>query len=219
MSRKRSSRRRLNPDWSRPRVRKGKKGFFHAPKSTFFGTGPVRLNRRHRRRTRHNPFNLKATFSRITNKQWLTSVASLSGGIVAGLVVNTVIRGQMGKVTQLMPYSKYSGALNIVIGSLMVGMGKKKMIKEAGVAVAAVGLYDLVSVNVQMLGLPVIGDVTVPSLKGSYAVPVLPVSRVASVAGSYGSPVRSGYSGSYQAPDMVTEGFHGDNSPYEGIDF
>ena len=246
MARKRKHARRNAVKWHRPRVRVAKGKFFHGPRSTLFGAGPVRLNRKHRRRhlarflsnpirvkyprmrrhsRRHNPaFNLKQSFARITNRKWLTSIAMIGGGLVGGMVIKQLLVNLMAKSTITNKYTKYAGAGSILIGSLMVGMGKKRIIKEAGVVIAATGLYDLIASFVPTI-LPPLPGVTGPlaklTMQGSYAVPYLPVSPVASMAGSYGSPVRAGYSlnGSYQAPEMATEGFHGDNNPYDGIDF
>lgn len=177
----------------------------------------------HRRRhARRNPFNLggiKTSLKRVTNKAWLMNLVTISGGIAAGMAGKSVFVNLMPKIG-LGSFTQYAGAGNILLGSILVGMGKKKLIKEIGITMAAVGMYDLIASMIPQY-LPTLPSVTIPGLggpvSGSYSVPTLPVSPVAALSASYPGTTRAGYAGSYMAPDMRTEGFHGDENPYDGI--
>jgi hypothetical protein len=244
--RKSRKRRGSTVSWHRPRVRKVGGTFKHAPRSRFFGTGAVMVNPRRRRsvrrngvltmrhnpvivrygrkahrRTRHNPFNVKNTLRQITSKRWLITIGTIGGGLVAGMAGKTLILNALP--ANMKQYSKYVGLGHIVLGALLVGMMKKKALKEVGVVIAATGLYDLVATNVPALGLPALPGYTIPGtakLSGSYPVSRLPVSAVsaAGVSGNYGVAARAGYAGSFMST-TPQQGFSGVDNPYEGIDW
>lgn len=227
--------------WHRPRVRKVGGSFKHAPRSRFFGTGSVMVNPRRKRRSyrrngvltmrhnpirrrrhvRHNPFNVKRTLKQITSKRWLITLGTIGGGLVAGMAGKSLILNALP--ANMKQYGKYVGAAHILLGAVLVGMMKKKAIKEVGVVMAATGLYDLIAVNVPMLGLPALPSYDVKSvgakLSGSYPVSHLPVSPVAAqLAGNYSTVARAGYNGGYMST-VKTEGFAGLDNPYSDIDW
>lgn len=188
----------------------------------------VRYPRSHRRHYRHNPFNLRgvgASMKRIVSRPWLTKIGTIGGGIAAGMAGKSLVVSLMPRIG-LGQFTQYSGAGNIILGSIIAGMMRKPMLKEIGVTMAAVGLYDLIASSVPMLRLPVLPSIDVMSMvpgmapsavSASYPVPTLPVSPVARLSSSYGQAQRAGYAGSYLAPDMHTEGFRGDDNPYSDI--
>lgn len=152
------------------------------------------------------------------NKQWLVTVASLTGGIVLGMGIKTVMLNVL-PMLKLGAQTKYVGAGSILVGSLMVGVGKQRMIKEAGVVVAATGLYDLVATLIPALKLQplpswgLVAQIGAPKgMSGSYPVDHLPISPVAAMNGNYSSGAAAGYGDSYLAPDMRTQGFLGDDN-------
>jgi hypothetical protein len=122
-------------------------------------------------------------------------------------------------------YDKYVGAGQIVLGSLMVAMAKKKGIKDIGMMIAGFGVYDLIQQNLAMSYLPPIPRVQgitnmIPGLSASYAVGHRPVSRVAGavpMAASYQPQLAS----SYDTSNSRTVGL-GEDAPMghlPGIDF
>lgn len=227
--------------WHRPRVRKWKGRFFHSRRSRFFGRRPVMVNPRRRRRVRRlyvgrirrvrvnrrrrmNPGvgMIKAQLRQLMSKQWMVTIASLAGGLVLGMGVKTVLLNVM-PMLKLGAQTRFVGAGNILVGSLMFSMGKQRMVKEAGVVVAATGLYDLLATNLPMLQLQPLPSWTLVSkigagkMSGSYPVDHLPISPVAAMAGSYDNPAQAGYGESYLAPDMQTQGFLGDDSVFAEV--
>jgi hypothetical protein len=213
--------------WHRPRVSVSHGHFRHAPKSRFFGVGPVKVNRHRRHHSyRMNPLNVKGVIRQITNKRWLISTAMIGGGIAAGMATKSVSE-MLLKQLKLDRYDKYSGALSIVIGALLIGMMKKRQVKEIGAIIAGAGLYDLVAQNVKALKLTPLPTISLPKLPGmapaavsaSYATAVRPVSPVARVGlqSSYGVVAPAGYGSSYQA-NVPTQGFSGMDNPYADIE-
>jgi hypothetical protein len=110
---------------------------------------PFRMHRIHRRRRRNPAFALKSLMS----KRWLITIGTVSGGVVLGLAGKTLVTNLM-PATTTMKYGTWYGAADILIGALMVAFVKNKAIKEMGVIVAGMGLYDLLASNVSALGLP-----------------------------------------------------------------
>lgn len=210
----------LNPRRRRRRSRKGLFTSRHNPMVTV--RYPSRSRRRH---TRRNPaLNLKGAIRRMTNRKWLLNLATISGGLLAGMASKSFVVSIMPKIG-LGSQTQFSGVGSIALGSLMIGFGKKRVMKEIGVVIAATGLYDLLAQNIP-IGLPALPSFDVMSsipglaapVSASYPVPTLPVSPVAALSASFPAPARAGYQGSYMAPDMRTEGFHGDpDSPYADI--
>jgi len=237
----------------RPRIRFFGGKWHRSKKSRLFG-GPVMLNPRRRRRRgrrsftfRHNPFvsvryphrrhrrhnpgiNLRGItggLRRSISRPWLTQVATVGAGLAAGMAGRSLVQSLMPRIG-LGNFTQYSGAGNIVLGSVIAATMRQKIAKEIGVMLAAIGVYDLIQANVPMLNLPAFPSIDLLSMvpgmgaprqvSASYPVPSLPISPVARLSSSYAQASRPGYAGSYLAPDMRQEGFHGDSdSPYEGI--
>jgi len=215
----------------RPTVIRTAKGWRRAPGSKYFRK-PTRINPRNRRRKSYRRHNPKVSLKSLMNKKWLMSVVKIGGGVVLGFMTLPLVNGLIPAANRA-DYDKYLGLVNVVIGALMFGFIKNKDIKEMGLVVAGMGVYDLIASNVDALKLMPIPRTNAlitdmlpepaaststggKGTSGSYQASRLPVSRAAAsgmVGASYPG-ARAGYLGdSYRA----SSGF-GDN-PYEGIDW
>jgi hypothetical protein len=153
------------------------------------------------------------------NKNTLVMIGSMGAGLVGGMFLKGQVETMMKNNASLSEYTQYSGVASIILGGMLFVMGKKAMLKQAGAAMAAVGLYDVVQQNVLKTQLPALKPVELPTGVGSsYPVNYLPVSRVA-MGASYPGNAPAGYLGSsYQAPDSSTQGFSGGmDNPFENI--
>ncbi len=206
-SRRRKSRK--NPGSSSVIVRYGRK-----VRRSSRRRNPV-YRRRSSRRTRRNPFNVKAGFKGLMKKNTLVMIGSMGAGIVGGMFLKGQVESMMAKNTTLAGYTRFSGVASMLLGGLLFIMGRKAMIKQAGAAMAAIGLYDVVQQNANIAQLPAIPAM---ALGSSYPVNYAPVSRVA-MGASYPGNAPAGYVGSsYQAPDSSTQGFSGGmDNPFENI--
>ena len=195
-----------------PRKRKGRKGKRH---------NPFYARRRTRRHYRRNPLNVRGL---IPNKAMLMTSLKLGIGVTAGFVSTSVVSKVMS-MAKLGQYDKYLGVGQVVLGSLMVAMGRKKGIKDIGLMIAGFGVYDLIQQNLAMSYLPPIPRAIgltnmIPGLSASYAVGHRPVSRVAGavpMAASYQPQLSS----SYDTTNSRTVGL-GEDAPMghlPGIDF
>lgn len=210
-------RRRHNPKIGvhRPRLHFSKSGWRRGKRSTLF-TSPVMINPRRVRRSRRRNPNLMKNLRNAFSRKWLMSAVSIGGGVAAGFALKSFYR--VLRPVNMSQYDNWSGVVNVIVGSLMFGMMKRKALKEIGVVVAGTGLYDLIASNVPMLGLPsipavgLVQTITGKSVAGSYATATLPVSPTAasSVSASYSDSSRTvglpGVSGTALTMD-----------PYEGI--
>lgn len=162
------------------------------------------------------------------NKKVLMTGLSIGGGLIVGAglmpLINQLVPFKEDKVTKIID-RKYMGIFHVVLGGLMFGFLKNKMLKDMGLVIAGTGIYDLAVSNIDYLSkdlglLPLPGTSTVvdtafkPALKGSYSVARAPMSHVAA---SY----QRGYGASYQraVPQAGLSGSHGSESPYSEIEF
>lgn len=186
-----------------------------------------RMNRRRRytrRYTRRNP--IKA-LGNLTSQKWLMTAAKIGGGIGVGAIAMPIISNYVPGVSK---YDKYLGIAHVVLGAFGVSFLKNKDLKDMSMIIAGTGVYDLIASNVPQLGLKPLprqlgtafsSVLPKASLSASYTSRMMPVSPVAAagrgMSASYGVPARAGYSASYPAPGMKTQGLSSDN-PYEGIE-
>lgn len=82
----------------------------------------------------------------------LTMLAGYAAGTAAGFMVLPVIYQAM---PAQLKNRKFIGLGNVALGALMFGYLRNKTAKNAGIMIAATGLYDMLSVNFTALGLPV----------------------------------------------------------------
>lgn len=92
---------------------------------------------------------------RMLSQKNLTRVAGLTGGTILGFMVLPVF---YQAVPAQMKNRKWIGLGNVAVGALMFGYMKNKVAKNAGVMIAATGIYDMVTQNFSQLGLPTIPE-------------------------------------------------------------
>lgn len=172
---------------------------------------PVRRYRR--RRTRRNPNFIK----QITSQRVLMQGLTIGGGMIGGAFLIPAVE-RMIPADNRATFSKYLGAVNLIVGALMYGSLRNRQMKELGLVIAGTGVYDLVQQNIPQLPLPtlrataLVSQVMAP-MSASYGIARRPVSPVArQLASNYRVPARAGYGASYMAPGMRTQGFAGDTS-------
>lgn len=170
------------------------------------------LRRRHtRRHTRRNPINLRA----LTSRQGLMTAATVGIGIAVGYALLPIISSMLpaSLVTARKANTgagRFLGLINVAVGLLVASAMRQARVKQIGMVVAGMGVYDLIASNVPTLGLAalpinlnVAGTPIGPKLAGSYPALVSPASGM---AGSYG---RSSYGSNYSP--IATRGFGDDN--------
>jgi len=135
----------------RPVLKYTNKGW-RRPKRSRLMRKATRVNPRRRRRTRRNPsLNLRTLFA----KRNLIHITAVAGGIAGGmLAVPAILR----VAPQLGEHRQFLGGIPLVLGLGIGGMARKPAIKTAGMTLAAVGLYDLISQLVTALRLPTLPE-------------------------------------------------------------
>jgi hypothetical protein len=86
----------------------------------------------------------------------LMDLAGLAGGFIVGGMLGKQIKEPLAGLGG-MDLSKFSGAVNILVGAFMAAMIKQGIGKKAGLGLAASGVYDLLAENVPALNLPTLG--------------------------------------------------------------
>jgi len=156
----------------------------------------------------------------------LVNVATIGIGVVAGfltlpLVARILPQSILDERAKMEGFGKQIGLVNVAIGALLFGFMKNRRVKEAGLIIAGMGVYDLIAVNITQLGLPplpvsstaidkLLGPVEVkPKVGASYPALVSPASRV---AGAYGPSSYDGIGGRVGATyeSAMTRSFGGD---------
>lgn len=179
---------------------------------------------RRTRRRRRNP-NLPTAIRGVFSQRNIMNAAKVGGGIVAGTL--TIPMLYTISPAALQAQSRFFGLANVLVGGLLVGLVRNKDVKDMGVIIAGVGMYDLIQQNVPQLNLPAIPrsnpmisgmlpttgtSASYMPLAASYMTAARPASQVA----------RAGVGASYLAPRTKTVGLQGDweafaNDPYKGI--
>jgi hypothetical protein len=160
----------LNPRHRRRR-RSRRSMMFHNPRPMFS------LRRRLHRRRRSNPFNIRKM---VPSKKLLAGALKITAGVVIGFMAMPLIN--LVVPAQYRAYRNLYGVAHLVLGATAVGLGKKKVVKDIGIVLIAVGLYDLLQQNVRQLNLPAIP--TTNDLISS----VLPQAGVAGMGANYALP-------------------------------
>lgn len=83
----------------------------------------------------------------------LRMLAGYAAGTALGFTVLPVI---YRVIPAQMRNRKFIGLGNVALGALMFGYMRNRMAKQAGIMIAATGIYDLVSVNFKAMGLPTV---------------------------------------------------------------
>jgi hypothetical protein len=165
-SRKRASRKRSKAKGRRIRpviIKVGKT--FRRPKRSRTFKRATRINpkRNSRRRTRRNP---KLSLRGVFNKANLITIGSLGLGVMSWSYIKGYTLKSIEGNASTAKAAGYIGAVPLIIGLLMVSMSRKPMLRNIGMGIGAIGVYDLLATNVSTLKL-------VPpsaSLSGSYPV-------------------------------------------------
>lgn len=161
----------------------------------------VRINRRKRRRTRRNPAGIKG-LKNMFNRAVLMRTASAGAGIAIGFTAMPLIYRILP--SQLKGQRQWLGGIHVLLGLGLAGMFRSRNVKDIGLVIAATGVYDLIAMNVDILGLPPLrttsplvnklipaaapaelpaeaasGNLSMTHYGASYPVMAAPVSRVA----------------------------------------
>jgi len=184
----------------RPLLVRSHSGWRRPKRSRLFPRA-TRINprRRSHRRYRRNPLGLpKLPFN-------LQNVAmgglKIAGGIAIGMMgMPLIVKHLAPMVDKTGQYRKFYGLVHVVLGAVAASMIKKQIVKEMALTVAGVGVYDLLSQNLTMLGLPqLMGDEP-----GVIGVDMEPAKM--------GSSYQSALGASYGADDIA---YGGDNDSYD----
>lgn len=145
----------------------------------------------------------------------LVNMATIGIGVVAGyltlpLMCKILPASVLAERQSMTGFGKQIGILNVALGALLFTFMRNKRVKEIGLIIAGMGVYDLIAVNVAELHLPPlpISNPLIDSMiPGAVGAPVTPKSGYMGasyrgpapaigtrVAGSYGP---SSYGGSY----------------------
>lgn len=227
---------------SRHRVtvyRRGRK--LYAPRGRMAARAMVepgtRINRKRRKTTakrrRYYRRNPRPTIRNIFSRRVINTSVKFAVGMGTGYMVIPVLN-------KLLPANmresatgqfKWLGAVDFAVGALMTAFIKNKDVKDVGMVVAGLGVYDLIAANVPMLGLPAVprnnkivnqlfgGTTAGEAISASYRAP----SRTGGYSASYSmpyrptSPVARGMSASYAAPYSMTEGLSSDYPAGSGM--
>lgn len=182
-----------------------------ASRKRWGGRRKVRRNprRAYRRYARHNPPKfLKA----LTSKHVLMTGASIGGGIIAGYLTFPVIYNMLP--AEVKAQRNWLGLINVGVGALMYAFLRKPILKNAGLAIAATGVIDIIVKNVPQLGLE---QLALPET--SVLSTMMPQATGASFESAIlpSSPMAQNLAASYSAPGFVMAGLGSDN-PYRDIE-
>jgi hypothetical protein len=139
----------------RPVLYRTSSGNWMRPEKSKLFTHSTMINPRHRRRGRrsfrHNPFRVKQLIS----KKYLMGTLVLGGGIAVGFLAMPLVT-KLATALKLGAYRRYFGLGHVVIGGVLAAMMKRRALKELGLVIAGVGVYDLIANNIPALQLPAV---------------------------------------------------------------
>jgi hypothetical protein len=255
-----SARRRKNPAKKRKTARRRVKSTVgtHRPRLTFSGGkwyggkssrslirrgSGTRINRRRKRRgrrVRRNPLSVRGIKS-MFSRNILMSTAKAGAGIAIGFTAMPILYKVLPAA--LKDQRRWLGGVHVMLGLSIAGFIRNKTAKDIGLVIAATGVYDLIAMNFDFLGLPTLrtsseladrmfpptpstAAIAAPeegaaggyfgSYGSSYPVMAAPVSRVA--ARGIGASFER-MSGSYPSLAYPTVGLSGDDNGCEmGLD-
>lgn len=159
----------------RPTILVTRSGAYRRPRRSKYFKRPRMVNPRRRRSTRRrrNGGNLMSIVKRTLTVSTLSGYLSIGGGIFAGALLSKMLNtGMVPFTTSALPASvsdtlgskyvrPFHGILHIVLGGLIAAKVKNKYVRDAGMGLAALGGYDLLSQALSALG---VADL--PSLSG-----------------------------------------------------
>ncbi len=167
----------------RPTILVSKSGMYRRPRRSKYFKRPRMVNGRKRRRLtrRRNGGSIMASIKRVLTVSTLSGYLSIGGGIFAGAMLSKMLNtGLVPFVNTTLPASitttlsskyvrPFQGVLHIVLGTIIANKVKNKYVRDAGMGLAALGGYDLLSQALSALGvanLPVLSGMNVNLLGG-----------------------------------------------------
>lgn len=160
----------------RPTILVTKSGLYKRPRRSKYFKRPRMVNGRKRRRSlarRRNGGSLMAAVKRTLTVSTLSTYLAIGGGIFAGAALSKMLNTGIVPFTSMMlpagissavnsPYVRpFQGIAHIVLGTVIAAKVKNKYARDAGLGLAALGGYDLLSQVLSKLGVA-----NLPSLSG-----------------------------------------------------
>lgn len=156
----------------RPTILVSKTGSYRRPRRSKYFKRPRMVNGR-RRKARRNGASLMSIVKRTLTVSTMAGYLSIGGGIFAGALLSRMLNTGMVPFSQTaLPDSvsetlsnkyvrPFHGILHIVLGGLIASKVKNKYVRDAGMGLAALGGYDLLSQALSALGVT-----NLPTLSG-----------------------------------------------------
>lgn len=106
---------------------------------------------RRRRRVRRNPAGIRG-ITKMFNQRILMQTAKAGAGIAIGFTAMPIL---YRIVPQAMKEKRqWLGGVHVALGLAIAGFMRNRTAKDIGMVIAATGVYDLIAMNVDFLGLP-----------------------------------------------------------------
>ena len=172
----------------RPTILVTKTGLYRRPRRSKYFKRPRMVNgkagRTRRRRSlsrRRNGGSLMSTIKKVLTVSTLSGYLSIGGGIFAGAMLSRMLNtGTVPFTATVLPASvmdtvsskyvrPFHGIVHIVLGSIIASKVRNKYLRDAGMGLAALGGYDLLSQALSAMGvanLPVLSGMNVNLLGG-----------------------------------------------------
>lgn len=158
----------------RPTILVSKTGQYRRPSRSKYFKRPRMVNPRKRRsHSRRRNGNIMSSIKRVFTVSSLSSYMSIGGGILAGGLLSRMLStGMVPFTSAALPASisetlnnkyvrPFHGVIHIVLGSLVAAKVRNKYLRDAGLGLAALGGYDLLSQALSALGVSAL-----PTLSG-----------------------------------------------------
>lgn len=121
-----------------------------SPRSLIKRGSGTRVNRRRRRR-RRNPNGIRGV-QRMFTQRMLVNTATAGAGIAIGFTAMPIFYRVLPQT--LKAQRRWLGGIHLALGLGIAGFVRNRMVKDIGLVIAATGVYDLIAMNVEFLGLP-----------------------------------------------------------------
>lgn len=159
----------------RPTILVSKTGTYRRPRRSKYFKRPRMVNGRKRRRLtrRRNGGSIMSAIKRTLTVSTMSGYLAIGGGIFAGAMLSRMLNtGLVPFTATALPASvsstltsryvrPFHGILHIVLGTIIASKVKNKYVRDAGMGLAALGGYDLLS-----QALSAVGVMDLPSLSG-----------------------------------------------------
>lgn len=158
----------------RPTIIVTRTGHYRRPSRSKYFKRPRMVNpKRRKSRVRRSNGNILATVKRLFTVNTMSSYLSIGGGVLAGGFLSRMLTtGMVPFTTTALPSSisetlnnkyvrPFHGVLHIVLGTLIASKVRNKYVRDAGMGLAAIGGYDLLSQALSFLGMSAL-----PTLSG-----------------------------------------------------